>query len=314
MTQEKMTPNDHESLRTALARGRTLVLDGALATELERRGEALHPTLWSADSLRTAPHAIQSVHEDYILAGANIITTATYQASATGFLRDGRSLAEAIELMKTADQLATDARTACRKVGKPQPIYIASSIGTYGAFTADGSEYTGQFDISRTELEDYHSLRWELACEGPSDVLALETLPSLIEIEVLMNLLDRTPDKEAWVSLSCPNGKTLADGTSLETVAAVVGDRRSVLALGVNCLAPALVEGLLRSIRGVTDLPLIAYANSGEVWDSGTRNWLDTAPARPVDTGSWRAIGCQIIGGCCRTTPDDIEKLAEALD
>lgn len=308
-----METRNKKSIGDLLNQGKTLVLDGALATELERRGLELHPRLWSADCLRTAPDLIQTIHEDYIQAGANIITTATYQASVAGFQEDGRSLEEALDLMNMADDLACAARTAAQEAGASQPLFVAASIGTLGAFKADGSEYRGRFNLSRAAIEDYHEPRWQVACNGPSDILALETFPDLLEIEVMMELLDRSQGKPAWVALSCPNGKTLADGTPLKEVIDRIGNRSSVLAVGVNCISPSLVEGLLRTLKTLDNRPLIAYANSGESWHGGQWKGVSASDPKPPALHRWVKLGCQIIGGCCRTTPSDIHKLNQSL-
>lgn len=308
-----MKTRSKKSIGDLLHQGKTLVLDGALATELERHGLVLHPRLWSADCLRTAPNLIQTIHEEYIQAGANIITTATYQASVAGFQEDGRSLEEALDLIKMADHLACAARTAAQDEGAEQPLFVAASIGTLGASKADGSEYRGRFNLSRAAIEDYHEPRWQVACDGPSDILALETLPDLLEIEVMMELLDRSQGKQAWVALSCPNGKTLADGTPLKEVIDRIGNRPSILAVGVNCVSPSLVEGLLRTLKSLDKRPLIAYANSGESWDGSQWEGVATSETKTPRHHRWVELGCQIIGGCCRTTPSDIYKLGGSL-
>lgn len=311
-----MDSNAH-SMRTLLSQGDLLLLDGGLATELERRGKTLHPTLWSAECLSSEPDLIAEVHLDYLRAGANIITTATYQATVAGFEEAGFQSQLARDLIRSAMRIAEDAREAFREE-QPQdsdrPIFVAASIGSYGAFTANGAEYTGDLGASRKQLHDHHMPRWEEIRSGDADIIAFETIPSIEELEVLMDLLGDAPDQEAWVALSCPDGEHLADGSHLSRVMEVILSRPSVLAVGVNCCSPVKVPGLLRKLGDLTSRPLLAYPNSGEGWDADRREWSAGTLYNPPDAVSWRDLGCGIIGGCCRTSPSDINNLRSIFD
>ena len=190
---------------------------------------------------------------------------------------------------------------------------MAASIGPYGAILADGAEYTGRYkDMQVEALEDFHRNRLDILWGCGADLVACETIPTANEVRALVNVLDGRP---AWLSLSCPDGEHLADGSDpAELVTSLVG-ASGVLAWGINCLAPSKVEGLLRRLAEVTDLPLAAYPNSGEGWDAEARCWTD-AP-EDLDLGvtaqPWFEAGARLIGGCCRTGPEDIRRLRSAL-
>jgi homocysteine S-methyltransferase len=302
-----------------LADGGTLVLDGGLATELEKAGFDLDHPLWSARLLRDAPQAIEAVHRAYLEAGADCIATASYQASVRGFEREGLSVAEARELLMRSVRLACQARDAfwsdlANRPGRSRPL-VAASIGPYGAYLANGAEYTGNYDLDEDGLFAFHRERLLLLAESDADLLACETIPSVVEARALLRLLPERPAARAWLSFSCQDGERLCDGTRFAVVARLVGTHPQVAAVGVNCTAPEHVEPLLRAAARETAQPLVAYPNSGERYDAGTRRWLGSSDA--VDWGEraklWRRAGARLVGGCCRTGPDHVRAVRAAL-
>lgn len=300
-----------------LDRHGVVVLDGGLATELERRGHDIDHPLWSAQVLRTAPEAVREVHRAYLAAGADCITAATYQASLPGLTAVGVSVAESRRLLVSAVRLAREARDehADSAAARSPPPLVAASIGPYGAYLADGSEYTGRYGVSAVLLRAFHEPRWEILATAGADLLACETIPSLAEAEVLRALLEDAPHP-AWVSFSCRDEGHISDGTPIESCVSLFADCGSVLALGVNCTAPPFVEGLIARIRRATPAArVVVYPNSGEVYDAARRSW--TGLADPVDFADcarrWVAGGATLIGGCCRTTPHHIRALRQAL-
>ena len=307
-------------LEAFLQGGGHLVLDGGLATELERSGFDLAHPLWSARLLRERPEAITAVHRAYLDAGADCITTASYQATTLGFQRDGATAAEAAGLLRRSVELALEARDAfCaasgERAGRPRPL-VAASIGPYGAFRADGSEYTGAYDLDLEGLLDFHGERMRLLLGAGPDLLACETIPSAVEARALARLLAELGEARAWVSFSCRDGSRLCDGSPFVDAVRTVTAVAQVAALGVNCTAPSHVLELLRAAAAVTDKPLVAYPNSGETYDGTARAWRGPSDAR--DWGeharAWRAAGARLVGGCCRTGPDHVRAVRAALE
>lgn len=305
----------HDPLSAFLAQQPWVILDGALATELERRGADLDDPLWSAKCLIERPDAIRAVHLDYFNAGADVATTATYQASFAAFAGHGIAPAAAAQLMRNAVTLGLQAREEFwarpqNRTGRLRPL-IAASIGPYGAVLADGSEYRGHYALSERELEEFHRPRLQVLADSGADLLACETLPSLREALVLARLLREFPRAAAWISFSCRDGEHTCEGQRIADCAAQLNDFPQIVALGVNCTAPQHIAPLLRQMRGRTSKPLLAYPNSGEAYDAATKRWsavhaatcfADAAPA-------WYAAGARLIGGCCRTGPGDIAAL-----
>jgi homocysteine S-methyltransferase len=310
----------HSALASHLAAQGLLILDGGLATELERRGHDLGDDgLWSARLLRDAPEAIAEVHHAYLEAGADCIISAGYQATLQGFQARGLTQAEAVGLLRRSVELAIEARDAfwadpANRVGRLRPL-VAAGIGPYGAYLADGSEYSGDYGISAAALADFHRPRWRLLAASGADLLACETVPCAREAQALAALLAETPGCHAWLSFSCRDGRHLRDGTPLASAVAPLAALPRVAALGVNCTAPRHVEDLLGELRRVTDKPLLAYPNSGEAWDAQARRWQGPNRVAEFAAGArrWRQAGAVLIGGCCRTDPAHIRALREIL-
>lgn len=300
-----------------LQRQGALILDGGLATELERRGCDLSDDLWSARLLLDAPELIRQVHLDYYRAGADCCTSASYQASIPGFMRRGLPAGRARELIALSAQLVIQARdafwsTPANRAGRLRPI-TAASVGPYGAYLADGSEYTGDYDRDEAGLTAFHRERWALLAESGADVLACETIPSFAEARALAGLLDETPGAFAWFSFSCRDGAHISDSTPLAECAAYLAPRAGVAAIGINCTPPRFIPDLIRAVTAVTDKPVIVYPNSGETYDPLTRRWRGESEPSEFGTYSreWRKLGAALIGGCCRTTPQHIRQISD---
>jgi homocysteine S-methyltransferase len=308
----------HPLLQPFLERAGVVIVDGALATELERRGADLRDPLWSAKLLLEDPGLIRQVHLDYLRAGADVITSASYQASIPGLAGRGLGVRQAEDVLRLSVRLAQEARDQLEREGLPperlRPL-VAASIGCYGAFLHDGSEYRGDYGLSVRQLIDWHRPRLEVLARSGADLLACETIPCLAEAEALARLLEEVRDVPAWVSFSCRDSRHVCHGEVLPDAVAAVDGCPAVLAVGVNCTAPRYVVDLLRSVAGRTSRPLLAYPNSGEGWDAARQVWQ--SPADAIDWGraarSWRDAGARLIGGCCRTTPETIRAVRAAL-
>ena len=312
-------PELADPLGPLLAARGVVVLDGGLATELERAGFDLDHPLWSARLLETAPAAIAAVHRSYLEAGADCLTTASYQATLAGFERGGRTRAEAVALLQRSVSLALDVRDGFwaderNHSGRSRPL-VAASVGPYGAFLANGAEYTADYGLDEAGLREFHRERLSLLAASGADLLACETIPSAIEAQALGGLLGGSSGLPAWVSFSCRDGSRLRDGTLLEQCVRLVDPLPRVVAIGVNCTAPEHVESLLHAAARATRKPLVAYPNSGETYDAVAKAWRG-----PTIRKRWgelarllHAAGARLVGGCCRTGPDEVRTLRATL-
>lgn len=295
-----------------------VLLDGGLATALESRGHDLRDPLWSAKVLLEAPDEVRRVHLDFLEAGADCIATVTYQATFEGLRARGLDDAAAESALRRAVDLARQARDAFwaelpNRDARLKPL-VAASVGPYGAYLANGAEYTGDYDLDEEGLVAWHRRRWQVLASSSADLLACETIPSFAEARALVRLLGETPRRWAWISFQCRDGERMADGTPLERAAAACGGAPGVAAVGVNCVPPGLVPSLLERARRGTDAVLVAYPNSGELYDAAARTWRGAAAADPARAiRSWLARGASVVGGCCRTGPDTIARMRAEL-
>jgi len=292
-----------------------VMLDGALATELERHGADLKHELWSAKMLIEAPEMIRQVSQDYLVAGADIIATATYQASFEGFEKAGISRHRASNLMQLSVDLAVLAREAFwssyeSHLGRLRPL-VAASIGPYGACLADGSEYHGNYGLNKKALIDFHRPRMTELAHSDADLLAFETIPSKLEAEALIELLAEFPQRKAWLSFSCKDERHVCHGEKFIDCAALAETSNQIIAVGINCTPPQYLVPLLESAQDMSK-PLLAYPNSGEEWVADENRWSGTACEAQTAT-AWYDAGARVIGGCCRTTPDDIARMRAEL-
>lgn len=302
-------------LQPFLARQNFVMLDGGLATEMEKHGADLDHDLWSAKMLIDAPEMIRRVHTDFLKSGADVIATATYQASFDGFAKAGYGQAQAERLMRLSVDLAVLARQTFwahteNRVSRLRPL-VALSIGPYGACLHDGSEYHGNYGLNKQELIDFHRPRMELLATTEADLFAFETIPSLLEAEALLSLLQEFPQKSAWLSFSCKDTELVCHGESLADCAQLAGEYEQVLAVGLNCTDPTHVNALLESLPEL-DTPLVVYPNSGERWNPDDNRWTgDGCESMPVS--DWYDRGARVIGGCCRTSVDDVLRMRADL-
>lgn len=295
---------------------RVIVLDGGLATELERRGLDLSDRLWSACALLEDPLSILEVHRDYLRAGAQCISTASYQATLPGLRASGLTEASSRAVLLESVRLAQRAREEFHAIhAKSDPPLVAASIGPYGAFLADGSEYRGDYGRSVQQLFEFHMPRLELLATSGADLFACETIPCLVEAEAICRCLESIHEMPAWVSFSCRSESEICHGESIADAVAMVQDISNVVAVGVNCTDLVHIEGLIERMRETTIKPIVVYPNSGECWDGITRTWSGgTGMADFVDAARrWRQRGATLIGGCCRTGPEHIRALSRAL-
>ncbi|UXX96009.1 homocysteine S-methyltransferase [Streptomyces sp. AD2-2] len=306
-----MTSHTSAPFTDALAAG-TLVLDGGLSNQLGAAGHDLSDELWSARLLADRPEAITEAHLAYFEAGANVAITSSYQASFEGFAKRGIERDRAAELIALSVELALDAAVEAGRRGIRRRLYVAASVGPYGAMLADGSEYRGRYGLSVAELEAFHRPRMEvLAAVGP-DALALETIPDTAEAEALLRAA-RGLGVPAWLSYSIAGDRTRA-GQPLEEAFALAAEADEIVAVGVNCCAPEDVEGAVETAARVTGKPVVVYPNSGETWDAEARAWTGRSTFTAEQVEGWRDSGARLIGGCCRVGPGAITSIARTLD
>jgi homocysteine S-methyltransferase len=285
-----------------------VVLDGGLATQLEAEGHNLNSALWSAQLLHDDPDAIVRAHLAFFSAGAQVATTASYQASIGGFVDSGIGRPEAELLIKRSVRLAEQARAGC---DDGTARWIAGSVGPYGAALADGSEYRGAYDLSVDELRRWHRPRIALLAESGVDILAMETIPCLAEVEALLAEVDGS-GQSCWLSITCAGNRTRAGEPAAEAFS-LTRNVEEIVAVGVNCIDPADGYELVVTASEAADKPVVIYPNSGERWDPSARAWSGPAMFQVADVENWISAGARLVGGCCRVGPAEIRGIRDLV-
>lgn len=294
-----------------------VVLDGGLATELASRGHDISGALWSARVLRENPEAIEQLHYDYFVAGARYATTASYQASYEGFATIGLGAEETTALLRRSVELAQSARTRYRQdhPADRRELWVAASVGPYGAILHDGSEYRGDYGLSVAQLVAFHTRRFEVLATSGADLLACETIPVLDEARALATLLSRHHRVRAWISFTSPDGSHTSHGEPLSECARFLDGIPNVTAIGVNCVRPEVVGDAIRALRAGSAKPVVVYPNSGEEWNAGTEGWSGARDHASFEriAAKWVEAGATLVGGCCRIGPREIALLRASV-
>jgi homocysteine S-methyltransferase len=287
-----------------LSQPRQLILDGATGTELNRRGVDTGLPLWSANALMNDRDAkiLQQIHEDYLRAGADIITTNTFRTHRRALAPSGNA-DRALELTRRAVEIARDAIAI---VKADSPKFVAGSISTLEDC------YRPDLVPPDNELRAEHSERIHHLIECDVDLILIETINTIREAVIMAKLATIT-GTPVVVSFVCDReGKILSGETLTEAASQLLP--LGISAIGVNCgPTPSLARPLaeLQAVCGM-DFPLIAYGNIG--YADEKVGWINTDAENP-NAYCEHAIHwpVKIVGGCCGTTPRHIAELKLAL-
>lgn len=292
-----------------------LVLDGAIGTELEQ-SVTLDPDLWSAGCLLDQPELIKTLHLKYLEAGVDILTIASYQATLPGLMKKGFTRENAVDLLKKSVDLAEEAIRDYLTVNphlQQRPL-IAASIGSFGAYLANGSEYNGSYEDKCDRILEFHKSRIEILHASEVDIFGFETFPALFELKEVMPWFSLFSQKPTWVSLSCQDAYTTWHGDRVVDCLDFLNRFDCIQAVGINCVKPTIVSDFLRLARQRTNKAIIVYPNSGSDWDGSAKTWSShhgKLESRLVN--EWLEAGANIIGGCCHIGPEQIKNLADQI-
>jgi homocysteine S-methyltransferase len=282
------------------------LIDGGLSTELTRIGAAFEGELWTGRALLNDPSLVEQAHRNYAQAGAEIVISSSYQLSRIGFEEIGLS-------GSSADQALTKSIEVARAAVEGTSTKVAASVGPYGAVLHDGSEYRGDYKVSQNFLEDFHAERIDVLIAAQPDFLSVETIPNVIEARALSNVLKQV-SIPAWVSFTAESTEKLWSGEYVEEAVEAVAELQHLVAIGVNCVSPELVSGLISRIKSVSGADAIAYPNRGGQWDAKQGIWLNEVPREFTSwLPEWIDAGVNWLGGCCGTDATDIHSLKKAL-
>lgn len=293
-----------------------IVLDGGMATELEKRGFVLNDHLWSAAILKDNPSAIRDVHMSFLEAGADCIITSSYQATISGFMKKGYSMKEAGDFIKLSVRLAIEALDIFREEnilsGRPAP-FVAGSAGCYGSFLADGSEYRGDYHLGVEEYMEFHRPRVDLLAEAGADIIAFETVPCSEEGFAVIELMKEYPDLPYWLSFTVRDKLHISNGDLFSDFIDKADCGENFIGCGINCSSPENTEGVMKNLSGKNLGNFVVYPNSGELYDKNCNCWKESGDKSLFISSveKWYRLGARIIGGCCRTGPQEIRYISD---
>jgi S-methylmethionine-dependent homocysteine/selenocysteine methylase len=297
----------YPDIRQKLTRGQAIILDGGIGTEILRRN-----VTWADHQLANRPDFVRGIHLDYIRAGANVISTNSFQLCRRALYNhfrddthrrhigardlDGR----ADKLLAASIQLAIQAR---EQAGAAHPVAVAAAITTLEwCFRPD---LAPALDEARAEYREI----FRVVKDSGADLVLLETVNSIAEARVALEVA-RGLGLPCWVSFVCDETGRLFTGETMQQVCSEL-EPLGVDAILLNCAPPPDIGEGLRQLVAEAHVPTGAYAHIGRF---DPPEWLFTdeyPPARYAEIASqWKSMGARILGGCCGTTPEHIAAVA----
>ncbi len=282
--------------------GKPVILDGAMGTELQRRGVETRLPLWSSWALLEAPETVQAIHREYLEAGADIITTNTFRTHRRSLAEEGIG-GRAKELTRIAVELAQSAR----EEASAEALVAGSIAPLEDCYHPERVPPMDRLKEEHAEIAD------NLAATG-ADLLLVETMGTLEELDAATGAARRT-GLPVMVSVIPVEGAKLIGGQPLDEVLGLF-EQQPPVAFMVNCANHRVItEALEHLSRAETPIPLGGYANMGTPEDE--KGWSFTHEVSPRDYAGkvmeWVRLGARVVGGCCGTTPAHIRELARVL-
>lgn len=291
---------------------RGLIIDGAMSTALEHEEIDTNNDLWTAIALEKDLDKIYQVHLKYFKAGAQLAITDTYQANVQAFVKHGFTKKQAATMIANAVKVAKKARDDY-EVQTGIHNFVAGSVGSYGAYLADGDEFRGDYSLTDRQYLDFHLPRLRVILANQPDCLAIETQPKLDEPVAILNWLkENTPTIPVYVSFTLHDTTKISDGTPLKKAMQKLNDYDQVFEVGVNCFKPFLATAAIDKMREFTDKQIVVYPNLGGVYNEFERNWIPFNAKFDFKKLSqeWYEHGASMIGGCCSTGVKEISQIA----
>lgn len=305
-----------------------LVLDGGSTSALEHLPEEYHSEimsspLWTSQALFTYPEAVESMYRSYIESGADLISCMTYQQS-NMTMQHVEHISDAYDVgMRIAVKACQGTKAAA-----------VLTLGTHAAMLSNGAEYCYKYNdpSDRSMLRDFHSKRLSSfanqACWPQVPYIAFETLPDVMEAEVILDVLQQMPaqsqvlQKKIWISFSC-SGEGAVERV-LQGVKSLLASEKSTLlwGLGINCFKEDVADALIGpfcALLGARGLHAVVYPDAGRQWDAVAREFT----GEPMDPSHWsRKFGAMsrlnggrmVLGGCCQTGPAHVAAIRSKIE
>ena len=286
------------------------LLDGSMSFPLEQLGYNLKNKLWTGMALISDPDIIKNIHKDYINAGADYISTSTYQVSYDRLQNMGYQSSDIKKVFQKSIDLVKEAIKESRS---KKEIKIVGSFGPFASYDPNASEYVGKYNSSDDEIKNFHLNNINIIEETDLDIILYETIPCLREIEILSKVLSQT-NKEIWISITCNENIEFRDGSSFKEACKIISQIEQITTMGINCFSPLLVEKALKELKKYSNKKTLVYPNSGEKYNPKDKYWSGKNEFNNLMIKNWLSLSPDIIGGCCRVGYNNIKKMREEID
>ena len=286
------------------------LLDGSMSFPLEQLGYNLKNKLWTGMALISDSDIIKNIHKDYINAGADYISTSTYQVSYDRLQNMGYQSSEIKKVFQKSVDLVKEAIKESRS---KKEIKIVGSFGPFASYDPNASEYVGKYNSTDDEIKNFHLNNINIIEETDLDIILYETIPCLREIKILSKILSQT-NKEIWISITCNENIEFRDGSSFKEACKIISQIDQITTLGINCFSPLLVEKALKKLKKYSNKKTLVYPNSGEKYNPKDKYWSGKNEFNNLMIKNWLSLSPDIIGGCCRVGYNNIKKMREEID
>jgi homocysteine S-methyltransferase len=286
------------------------LLDGSMSFPLEQLGYNLKNKLWTGMALISDPDIIKNIHKDYINAGADYISTSTYQVSYDRLQNMGY---QSSEIKKVFQKSVDIVKEAIKESRSKKEIKIVGSFGPFASYDPNASEYVGKYNSTDDEIKNFHLNNINIIEETDLDIILYETIPCLREIKILSKILSQT-NKEIWISITCNENIEFRDGSSFKEACKIISQIDQITTLGINCFSPLLVEKALKKLKKYSNKKTLVYPNSGEKYNPKDKYWSGKNEFNNLMIKNWLSLSPDIIGGCCRVGYNNIKKMREEID
>ena len=286
------------------------LLDGSMSFPLEQLGYNLKNKLWTGMALISDPDINKNIHKDDINAGADYISTSTYQVSYDRLQNMGYQSSEIKKVFQKSVDLVKEAIKESRS---KKEIKIVGSFGPFASYDPNASEYVGKYNSTDDEIKNFHLNNINIIEETDLDIILYETIPCLREIKILSKILSQT-NKEIWISITCNENIEFRDGSSFKEACKIISPIEQITTLGINCFSPLLVEKALKKLKKYSNKKTLVYPNSGEKYNPKDKYWSGKNEFNNLMIKNWLSLSPDIIGGCCRVGYNNIKKIREEID
>ena len=281
-----------------------LIMDGAMGTELMRRGIELPLPLWSSMSNIDQFDQVMNIHKDYIEAGSDILTTNTFRTTPRTFIKAGYSQNES-EII--SEQCCNMAIEAAKHAVKNENTLIAGSVAPLED-CYEPSHFPGK-EIAKKEFQ----LIIDRIIRKGVDILLFETMGNYEEIESALQVSNHV-EIQRWLSIVLKNKNSILDGTELQKVVELANKNKIDMVL-INCTPVNIILEALDIFLGYRKGKWGVYPNAGENMPTKDGEFVSKLDDESICKAiqGYITLGASVVGSCCGSTPNTVRKISNMI-